>query len=359
VPALRLAALAAELGCAFEGDGEVELDGVASLADARPHELAFVRSARFAGDLARTRAGGLVAPPGIDTGGRPTIRSPRPGLDFARAVRRLHPALQPPPGIHPAAHLDPAAEVSPGASVGAGCVIGARARVGPRSVLHPNVTVYPDVSIGVDCEVHSGCVLREETVLGDRVVLQPGVVLGGDGFGYEPDAAGKLVGVPQVGRVLVEDDVEIGANTTVDRATLGETVIARRSKLDNLVQVGHNCAVGPDAVIVAQGGLGGSTVVGRGAVLMARAGVVDHARVGDAAFVGPGAGVTGDVPDGARVLGAPHVDAALARRIFAAWRRLPQLFARVRRLERALRAAEEGAPTGPAEARRPERDDAL
>jgi UDP-3-O-[3-hydroxymyristoyl] glucosamine N-acyltransferase len=341
---IRLAALAAELGRALEGDGEVEIRGVADLASAGPADLAFVRSPRHAPALARSRAGAVIVPEGVERDGRPAIRSPNPRLDFARAVRLLLPQEPVEPGVHPAAWVDPGAEVHPQAAVGPGCAIGARARVGPRSVLYANVTLYPDVTIGVDCRVHAGCVLREGTALGDRVVLQPGVVLGGDGFGYELDEEGRLVGVPQVGRVMVEDDVEIGANTTVDRASLGGTRLGRGAKLDNLVQVGHNCDVGPGVLIVAQAGLGGSTRVERGAILMARAGVVDHVSVGEGAYVGPGSGVTADVAPGARVLGAPAVELAAARRIFAAWRRLPGLLARLRAVERrlSLRAARPG-----------------
>ncbi len=338
---IRLAALAHELGCALEGDGRFEVSGVAALGEAGATDLAFVRSPARARDLAGCGAGALIAPPGVDTGGRPTLRSERPGLDFARAVRRILPAPRPAPGVHPSAHVDAGAEVDARAAVGPGCAVGPGARIGPRSVLHANVTLYADVHLGADCEIYAGCVLREGTRLGDRVRLQPGVVLGGDGFGYEADEQGRLEAVPQVGRVVLEDDVEIGANATVDRATLGETRIARGSKLDNLVQVGHNCVVGPDAVLVAQAGLGGSTTVERGAVLMARAGVVDHVRVGAGAYVGPGSGVTGDLAPGARVLGSPHVDLALARRIFASLRRLPGLFARLRAVERKVASVAE------------------
>jgi UDP-3-O-[3-hydroxymyristoyl] glucosamine N-acyltransferase len=333
-PPIRLAALAAELGLPVEGDGGVELRGAAALETAGPEELAFAGSARHAAALAACRAGAVIAPPGLDTGGRPTLRSERPRLAFARALRRLAPAAPRPRGVHPSAHVDAAAAVDPAAFVGPGCALAAGARVGPGSVLHANVTLYRGVRVGADCVLHAGCVLREDTWLGDRVVLQPGVVLGSDGFGYERDEAGRFEAVPQIGRVVVEDDVEIGAHTCVDRASLGETRIARGSKLDNLVQVGHNCRVGPDALVVAQAGLGGSSQVESGAILLARAGLVDHVRVGAGAVVGAGSGVTGDVAAGARVLGAPHAELAEARRIFAAWRRLPGLFARLRALER-------------------------
>jgi UDP-3-O-[3-hydroxymyristoyl] glucosamine N-acyltransferase len=334
VAPIRLAVLAAELGREVEGDGDVEIHGVAELASADPFELSFVAGQRFAQELARSHAGAVIAPPGLDAGGRPVIRSPNPRLDFARAVRRLRPASRPRPGVHESAWVDPAAEVHPDATVGPGCAVGARTRVGPRSVLHANVTLYEDVGIGVDCCIHSGCVLRERTVLGDRVVLQPGVVLGGAGFGYERDEQGRWEAVPQVGRLVVEDDVEIGANTTIDRGSLGATRIAEGSKLDNLVQVGHNCQVGPDAILVAQAGLGGSTVVERGAILMARAGVVDHTTVGAGAYVGPGSGVVADLAPAARVWGAPALPLAEQRRVVAAWRRLPRLLRRLRALER-------------------------
>jgi UDP-3-O-[3-hydroxymyristoyl] glucosamine N-acyltransferase len=195
--------------------------------------------------------------------------------------------------------------------------------------------------VGADCVIHAGCVLRERTRLGDRVVLQPGVVLGGDGFGYAITEAGELEAMPQLGRVVVADDVEIGANSTVDRGTLGDTCIERGAKLDNLVQVGHNVVVGESAVLVAQSGIAGSARIGRNAVIMSQAGIPDHATIGARAYVGPKSGVHGDVADGARVMGYPHRDMRAFQRIFAALGLLPALVARVRALER---APEAGAP---------------
>jgi UDP-3-O-[3-hydroxymyristoyl] glucosamine N-acyltransferase len=213
-------------------------------------------------------------------------------------------------------------------------VLGAQARIGPRSVLFANVTLYDGVQVGSDCAIHAGCVLREGTRVGDRVVLQPGVVLGGDGFGYAITQTGELEAMPQLGGVRVEDDVEIGANTTVDRGAFGDTCIGRGAKLDNLVQVGHNVAIGESVVVVAQAGIAGSARIGRGALIMAQAGIPDHVTIGERAYVGPKSGVHGDVPAGARVMGYPHRDMRLFQRIFAALGRLPELVARVRALER-------------------------
>jgi UDP-3-O-[3-hydroxymyristoyl] glucosamine N-acyltransferase len=192
-----------------------------------------------------------------------------------------------------------------------------------------------NVELGSDCWIHSGAVLREGTRVGDRVVLQPGVVLGSDGFGYVPDEAGRPVAMAQRGCVVIEDDVEIGANTTVDRATLDETRIRRGAKIDNLVQIAHNCDVGEDVLIVAQSGLSGGTIVGRGAIVMAQAGTTGHLRIGERAFVGARAGLHHDVPDGARVFGSPATEERAWHRSVSALKRLPDLLRRVRRLERA------------------------
>jgi UDP-3-O-[3-hydroxymyristoyl] glucosamine N-acyltransferase len=336
VAAIRLRDLAAELGRELEGDGEVRVEAVAALERAGPRDLAYARSARFAAALRASGAGAVIAPPGLDTGGRPAIRSPNPGLDFARAARRIAPPVAPAPGVHPSAWIDPSAQIDPTAAVGAGCVVGARSRVGARSVLHARATLYESVEIGAECVVHAGCVLREGTVLGARVVLQPGAVLGSDGFGYAMDAEGRLEALPRLGRVVVEDDVEIGACAAVDRGSLGETRIRRGAKIDNLVQVAHNVEVGEDAVVVAQAGIAGSASLGSGALLLAQAGVADHVRIGARAFVGPQSGVRGDVADGERVMGSPHRELGAFRRAWGALALLPALLGRVRELERRL-----------------------
>jgi len=336
VAGLRLGDLARELGREVEGDADAWVTGVAALEQAGPDDLAYARSPRFAQALRASRAGALIAPPELDAGGRPTIRSPNPGLDFARAARRLAPPGAPQPGVHASACIDPTARVDPSASLGPGCSVGARSRVGARSVLHARVALYEDVEIGVDCVLHAGCVLREGTTLGDRVVLQPGAVLGSDGFGYAMDAAGTLEPLPRLGRVVVEDDVEIGANTTVDRGSLGETRIGRGAKLDNLVQVAHNVSIGENAVVVAQVGIAGSAAIGPGALLLGQAGIADHVRIGARAFVGPKSGVRGNLGEGERAMGSPHRELGAFRRIWAAQARLPSLLRRVRALERRL-----------------------
>ena len=328
--------LARHLGREVEGDGDRVVSGAASLEDAGPGDLGFARSARYGDALRASRAGAVILPHGMDAGGRPAIRSPDPGLDFARAVAWLEPEPRPEPGIHPAAWVAPGARVDASASVGPRAVVGEGTCVGAGTVIHAGATLYRDVEVGRDCTIHAGAVLREGTRVGDRVILQPGVVLGGDGFGYAMDERGSPEKIPQVGRVVVGDDVEIGANATVDRATLGETRIGRGTKIDNLVMIGHNCEIGEDVLIVAQTGLSGSTRVDDGAVLMAQVGVTNQPRIGERAFVAARGGVTRDVPPGARVGGFPAQEFSRYNRMVAAMRRLPELLSRLREVERRL-----------------------
>lgn len=332
----RLADLAASLGREVDGDGDFEVRGVAALDQAAAHDLSFVRSAGWADSAASSVAGALIAPKGIDLGARPVIRSPLPALDFARAVERLVPDPTHAPGVHPSARVDPTAKVDASAVIAAGAIVGPGASIGAGSVLHPNSTLYADVCVGADCILHAGVVVRESCVIGDRVRLQPGAIVGGDGFGYVHDEQGRFQRVPQVGIVVIEDDVEIGAGTTVDRATLGETRIRRGAKIDNLVQIAHNCDIGEDAIIVAQTGLSGSTVVGRGAMVMAQAGSAGHLRIGERAFVGARAGLHKDVAPGARVWGSPQLEERSWHRAMAALVRLPGALRRLRAIERRL-----------------------
>ncbi|HSJ96734.1 MAG TPA: UDP-3-O-(3-hydroxymyristoyl)glucosamine N-acyltransferase [Myxococcota bacterium] len=336
VRSISLGELGAALGREVEGDARFAVRGVAPLAAAGPEDLSFARSPGYARALAASRAGAVIVPPDLDAGGRPALRSPRPDLDFARAVALLVPAARPAPGVHPSAVVAADARIDPSASVGPLAVVGARATVGPRSVVHPHVVLYPDVRVGADCVLHAGCVLREEVEIGDRVVLHPGAVLGGDGFGYALDEGGRPTKVPQVGRVVLEDDVEVGANATIDRATLGETRVRRNAKIDNLVVVSHNCDVGEDVLVAAQSGLAGSTTVGRGAILMGQTASAGHLTIGAASFLGARAALHKDLPPGSRVWGAPALEERRWHKSVAAFARLPDALRRLRAVERKL-----------------------
>ena len=333
---MSLAKLADRIGGVVEGSPGRTIAGFGSLPKAGPDELVFLRDAGHAPSLRRSAARAVLLPPGLPAEGRDAIRSARPAYDFARLIEAFAPRARPPLGraegawIDPSARVDPTASVCPGAFVGPGC------QIGPRSILGSHASLVADVTVGADCWIHPGVVVREESWIGDRVVLQPGVVVGAEGFGYVPDEAGRPVAMAQRGRVVIEDDVEIGANSTVDRATLDETRIRRGAKIDNLVQIAHNCDIGEDALIVAQTGLSGGTIVGRGALVMAQVGSTGHLRIGDRAFVGARTGLHRDVPDGGRVFGAPQMEERSWHRSVAALRRLPELLKRVRRLERLI-----------------------
>jgi UDP-3-O-[3-hydroxymyristoyl] glucosamine N-acyltransferase len=246
----------------------------------------------------------------------------------------FHVPRRPPAGIHPTAVIAATAKIASPVSIGAYTVIGDDVEIGPDATIHPHVTIYPGVRIGAGFVAHAGVVVREDVRIGDRVVLHPGVVLGGDGFGFVPGPRGA-VKILQTGTVIIEHDVEIGANTTIDRATLGATVVREGAKLDNLVMVGHNCEVGAHSFLAAQVGLAGSTKLGRGVQMGGQAGAAGHLTIGDGAQIVAQSGVPSSVAAGHTVGGYPAVEVTRWRRASAALLRLPELLQRVRRLERA------------------------
>ena len=323
-------------GRPVDGDAQFRIEGVATLEQGGARSLGFVRSEAFAAALAQSTIGAVIAPPGVEVGARPAIRSPRPSLDFSRATAWLVPEPRPVPGIHPTAFVAATARIHPSASVGARCAVGERSEVGAHSILAPAVALADDVRVGEHCRLHSGVVVRERCRIGDRVTLQPGVVIGGDGFGYEFNERGEHEKVPQVGDVVIEDDVEIGANSTVDRARLGSTRIGRGTKIDNLVMIAHNCVIGPHSLIVAQSGLAGGTVFGERVIAMAQSGFAGQLSVGDGAFVAARAGVMEDVPARTRVWGFPAQPERAWHRSAAWLARLPELAKRIRALEKKL-----------------------
>jgi len=332
---MKLAELAERLGCELRGDGTIEIRAVRSLEEAGEGDLAFLANPRYAAQAAATKASAVIV--AADAGDLPcaTLRTANPYLAFAEALGLFHVPRQAPPGIHPTAVVAASARIAEPVSIGAHAVIGEDAEIGPDAVIHPHVTIYAGVRIGRAFTAHAGVVVREDVVIGDRVMLHAGVVLGADGFGFAPTPQGA-VKIPQTGIVVVEDDVEIGANTTIDRATLGATVIRRGAKLDNLVMVGHNCEVGAHSFLAAQVGLAGSTKIGRGVQMGGQAGAAGHLTIGDGVQVVAQSGVPNSVPAGRIVGGYPAVEVTRWRRASAALLRLPQLLQRVRRLERAV-----------------------
>jgi UDP-3-O-[3-hydroxymyristoyl] glucosamine N-acyltransferase len=335
---MKLAALAERLGCELRGDGSIEIDAVRSLDEAGPRDLTFLANPKYAAQMATTRAGAIILAAAADEVSLASLRAANPYLAFAEALALFHVPRRPPPGVHPTAVIAATAKIAEPASIGAYAVIGDDVEIAPEATIHPHVTIYPGVRIGRGFVAHAGVVIREDVRIGDRVILHPGVVLGADGFGFAPSARGA-VKIPQTGTVVVEDDVEIGANTTIDRATLGATILRRGAKLDNLVMVGHNCEVGEHSFLAAQVGLAGSTKLGRGVQMGGQAGAAGHLTIGDGVQVVAQSGVPSSVAAGQTVGGYPAVEVTRWRRASAALLRLPELLQRVRRLERAAGVA--------------------
>jgi UDP-3-O-[3-hydroxymyristoyl] glucosamine N-acyltransferase len=342
---VRLGDLAERLGAGLVGNPDLEIRSVAALDEAGPGQLSFASNPKYAGLLQTTRAEAVIVGPKGRVEGRAQLVSPNPYLAFARAVALLHPVDHPRRGVEPGAHVHPSAQLGEDVSALAGSCVDEGAQVGPGTVLYPGAYVGRETRVGRDCVLYPNAVVREGCILGDRVILQPGVVVGSDGFGYAQDGPAH-VKIPQVGIAVLEDDVEVGANTTIDRAALGETRIGRGTKIDNLVQIGHNVRVGEGCLLVAQVGVSGSTRLGHHVVLAGQVGVVGHIELGDRAVVGAQSGVGSDLSPGATVSGSPAFDHREWLKAQAAFRRLPQLRQEVKELERRLRELEAVA-TGP------------
>lgn len=320
-----IAEIAAQVGGRVEGDGERRIVRVAALSAARGDSLSWLGHPKYAGELVNTQAAGVLVPDVCDVpAGLTVIRVADPDVAMITVLNLLMPVRdRVEPGIHATAVIAPGARIDGTAAIGPHVVVGGGASIGENSQLHSGVFIGESVSIGRDCVLWPNVVIREGTIIGDRVVIHPNSTIGADGFGYL-QRDGRHVKVPQIGVVHIEDDVEIGANTCVDRAKSGVTRIGRGTKIDNLVQIAHNVEIGPHCIIVALSGLGGSTVLGEQAILAGSVGISDHVRIGSRAMVAAKAGVMRDVPDDQCVAGIPAVEARQFWRRIALLAELPE-----------------------------------
>jgi UDP-3-O-[3-hydroxymyristoyl] glucosamine N-acyltransferase len=332
---VRLRDLAARLGCPVRGDDGVEVLRVAGIDRAGPGDLTFLASPKYAPYLARTQATAVVVPPDVETP-LPSVLARNAYFFYARAAQILHPPAHPAPGTHPTAQVHPSADLGEDVHVGAFSVIGARVRLGARTVVHPHVVVYEDVAVGDDCILHSGVQVREGTRLGHRVIVQNSAVIGGDGFGFAKGDDGSYEKIPQVGIVVIDDDVEIGALTAIDRSSLHETRIGRGTKLDNLVQIGHSVTVGDHTVMAAQVGVAGSTHIGSGAMIGGQVGIAGHLTIGDKVVATAQSGIPSSVDAGQMISGYPAIENRKWLKAAAVFPKLPELSRRLRALEKKI-----------------------
>jgi UDP-3-O-[3-hydroxymyristoyl] glucosamine N-acyltransferase len=320
-----------------ENSVDPEITGAAGLDEARAGDISFLANPRYTAKVNSTQASAIYLAEGAPVERKmPILRAANPYLAYTRALRLFHPEPQFTSFIHETAVIDPSAEVAENVSIGAGVVIGPRCRIAAGVRLHPNATIYEDVSIGGDSTIHSGAVIRERSQLGERVVIHNNVVVGCDGFGYAKDEAKHWLKIPQTGRVVIEDDVEIGAGTTIDRASVGESRIGRGTKIDNLVQIGHSCTVGEDTLLCAQVGLAGSSHIGSRVILAGQAGVAGHLTIGDDVVLTAKSATSHDVPAGKVISGIPAFDNREWLRSTAAFRRLGEMQRKLRELEKKL-----------------------
>ncbi len=319
--------IAAQLGGRVDGDGAMVIHAVAGLETAGPTDLAFLANRRYVRAFRASSAGCVLVGDREDAGGKTVIRCADPYLAFAKALELFHPERREPPGVHPLAVIEPDEQGAThvhGVVAMAFSFVGAGATVGEGTVLHPHSYVGPGASVGRDCVLMPGSVVAHGCVVGDRVVLNPGAVVGGEGFGFVPTATG-MYKIPQTGRAIVGDDVEIGSNSNIDRAAVGDTMVKAGTKIDNLVQVGHGATIGEGCVMVSYSGVAGSTTLGRGVVLAARSTVLGHLEIGDGVQVAALAMVTEDTPAGARRAGIPAIEHRTWLRVAATTPHLPEM----------------------------------
>jgi UDP-3-O-[3-hydroxymyristoyl] glucosamine N-acyltransferase len=339
---MKLREIAERLGCRLSGDGDIEIEGVAGLQEAGPHQLTFLTNPRYARHLNETRAAAVLVEKEIPGAGLPCLISENPYLDFARALEWFYQPPKPPPGVHPTAVVAASAKIGANASIGPYAVIGDDVVLGADAVLHPHVVIYKGAKIGDRFEAHSHAIVREFCEIGDCVILQNGVVVGSDGYGFARQSDGSHYKIVQSGKVVIEDDVEIQAHSCIDRAAVGETRIRRGTKIDNLVQIGHAVHVGEKNIICAQVGIAGSTRLGDNCILAGQVGLINHLTIGDNVLITAQTGVAQDVATGQKLSGSPAIDNRLWLRSSTVFARLPELEKAVRELKQKIQQQDDG-----------------
>jgi UDP-3-O-[3-hydroxymyristoyl] glucosamine N-acyltransferase len=334
---MKLKEIAAELKCALVGDPDLEIAEAAPIESAKPGQITFLSNRKYRRHLATTNASAIILENVDDLpAGKSAIISSDPYLKFAEVMNLLHPPLKPERGIHPSAVISPTATIGKNVSIGPFSVVEDNVVIGDNVSVHAHCVIYRDVQIGNDVLIHSHCVIREGCRIGDRVIMQNHVVIGGDGFGFAKRADHSWLKIPQVGVVIIEDDVEIGAGSAIDRATIGSTVIGKGAKIDNLVQIGHGSSVGRNTLLCAQVGLAGSTRVGNEVILSGQVGAAGHLEIGDGVIATAQTGIPNSVEAGKVISGYPAIDNRDWLKSSAIFAQLPKLQKQIRELKERL-----------------------
>lgn len=339
---ISLGQIAALVSGELVGDPETPILGISSIGDAKPGDVVFAESARLLQDAERSQASAVITRKNATSGTKPVVKVSNPRVAFATVLDLFSPQPEAQPGIHPSAFIDPSADIAADASIGFCARIGRNVQIGSGCVVHPFAFVGSQVTMGEGCVIHPHVTLYPHCEIGSRVVIHAGSVIGSDGFGYN-FVDGQHQKVTHIGGVKIGDDVEIGANVTVDRARTGYTEIGSGTKIDNLVHVAHNVTIGRNCILVAQVGISGSVTIGNCVTLAGQAGVKDHVSIGDGSVVAARAGIISDIPEGSKIAGFPARPYGEEMRVWASVGHLPEILRQMKALQKRVDELEKGA----------------
>lgn len=321
------------------GDDACVISGVAGIEDAEPGQLTFLANPKYRAKLQETRASAVIAAPDVEVPGMTILQAQNPYLAFARVVTLFSEKKHPPVGVHETCVIGEQTAIGEQCAIGPHVTIGNQVTIGERTILYPGVVLGDGVTVGADCILYPNVAILQDVRIGNRVIINGGAVIGSEGFGFAPDGESTYK-IPQIGTVVIADDVEIGANVTIDRAALGQTLIQHGVKIDNLVQIAHNVVIGENSIIVAQVGISGSTKIGKHVILAGQVGLVGHIELGDHVVVGAQSGVTKSVPEKTMLSGSPAVNHRLWRKSQVSLLKLPDALKTIKALEKRVQELE-------------------
>ncbi len=336
---MKLKEIAERLGGTVEGDGSLEITGVNGMELAKQGQITFLAEKKFKDKLKTCNASAVIVQKALETD-KAQVVHPAPALAFAKLLAEFHPEPRPQPGIDDQASIAEGVQLGKDVTIGPFVAIGKDVVIGDNTVLHPGVVIQEGCRIGNHSTLFSNVTLNRNTLIGNHVVLHAGVVIGADGFSYTPDEKGRHFKINQVGRVVIEDHVEVGANTCIDRASFGETVVREGTKIDNLVQIAHNCDIGPHSIIVSQVGMAGTCKLGHHVILAGQVGLADHVTIGDQVIVAAQSGVNKNILEPGFYGGFPAIPAMSWKRYTTTLPKLPELSRKIQQLEKRLNAIE-------------------